>query len=157
MSINDVCPFQEEVLKDWVRILYILPFMETRKVTCLRYGATQSGSLRCCWEKKPLWRVAGLMVDFASVRKNLVLSRWAFRTHLHLCCACHSVVSNSLWPQAPLSTGVFQAKYTGVGCHALLQGIFPTQESNPGLPHCRQILYCLSTVHPIKANKIRNT
>ena len=31
-----------------------------------------------------------------------------------------------------------------VGCHALLQGIFPTQESNPGLPHCGQILYCLS-------------
>ena len=26
----------------------------------------------------------------------------------------------------------------GVGCHALLQGIFPTQGSNPGLPHCRQ-------------------
>ena len=35
-------------------------------------------------------------------------------------------------------------KNTGVGCHALLQGIFPTQESNPGLPHCRQILYHLS-------------
>ena len=31
-----------------------------------------------------------------------------------------------------------------VGCHALLQGIFPIQGSNPGLPHCRQILYCLS-------------
>ena len=33
---------------------------------------------------------------------------------------------------------------TGVGCHAFLQGIFPTQELNPGLLHCRQILYCLS-------------
>ena len=31
-----------------------------------------------------------------------------------------------------------------MGCHFLLQGIFPTQESNPGLPHCRQMLYCLS-------------
>ena len=35
-------------------------------------------------------------------------------------------------------------KNTGWGCHAFLQGIFPTQGSNPGLPHCRQILYCLS-------------
>ena len=35
-------------------------------------------------------------------------------------------------------------KNTGVGCHALLQGIFPTQGSNPGLPHCRHILYHLS-------------
>ena len=33
---------------------------------------------------------------------------------------------------------------TGVGCYAFLQVIFPTQGSNPGLPHCRWILYCLS-------------
>ena len=32
-------------------------------------------------------------------------------------------------------------KNTGAGGHSLLQGIFPTQESNLGLPHCRQILY----------------
>ena len=31
-----------------------------------------------------------------------------------------------------------------MSCHALLQGIFPTQGLNPGLPHCRQILYQLS-------------
>ena len=31
-----------------------------------------------------------------------------------------------------------------MGCHFLLQGIFPTQRSNLGLPHCRQILYHLS-------------
>ena len=35
-------------------------------------------------------------------------------------------------------------KNTGVGCHCLLQGIFPTQGSNLGLLHCRQILYHLS-------------
>ena len=34
----------------------------------------------------------------------------------------------------------FQGKSTGVGCHFLLQGIFPTQGSNLGLPHCRQKL-----------------
>ena len=33
---------------------------------------------------------------------------------------------------------------TGVGSLSLLQGIFPTQGSNPGLPHCRWILYQLS-------------
>ena len=33
---------------------------------------------------------------------------------------------------------------TGVGCHFLLQGIFPTQESNPGLLHCRQMIYQVS-------------
>ena len=35
-------------------------------------------------------------------------------------------------------------KNTGGGCHFLLQGIFPTQGPNPGLPHCPQILYQLS-------------
>ena len=35
-------------------------------------------------------------------------------------------------------------KNAGVGCHARLQGIFLTQGSNPGLLHCRQILYHLS-------------
>ena len=38
----------------------------------------------------------------------------------------------------------FPGKNTGVGCHFLLQGIFPTQELNRGLPHCRQTLYHLS-------------
>ena len=38
----------------------------------------------------------------------------------------------------------FSGKNTGVGCYFLLQGIFPTQESNLGLLHCRQILYHLS-------------
>ena len=31
-----------------------------------------------------------------------------------------------------------------MGSRSLLQGIFPTQGSNPGLPHCRQFLYCLN-------------
>ena len=35
-------------------------------------------------------------------------------------------------------------KNTGVSCHFLLQGIFSTQGSNPGLLHCRQILYHIS-------------
>ena len=35
-------------------------------------------------------------------------------------------------------------KNTEMRCHALLQGIFPTQGSNPGLPHCRQILHQMS-------------
>ena len=38
----------------------------------------------------------------------------------------------------------FPGKSTGVGCHFLLQEIFLTQGSNPGLPHSRQTLYRLS-------------
>ena len=38
----------------------------------------------------------------------------------------------------------FPGKSTGVGCHFLRQGIFPTQGSISGLLHCRQTLYRLS-------------
>ena len=46
----------------------------------------------------------------------------------------------------PGSSGPWDSpdKNTGVGCHALLQGIFPAQGSNPGLPHCRWIPYRLN-------------
>ena len=43
-------------------------------------------------------------------------------------------------------------KNTGVGCRAFLQRIFPTQGSNPGLLHCRWILYQLS--HPGSPNHL---
>ena len=46
--------------------------------------------------------------------------------------------------QASLSMGILQARILEWVCHALLQGIFPTQGLNPGLLHCGQILYCLS-------------
>ena len=39
----------------------------------------------------------------------------------------------------------FPGKNTGVGCHFLLQGILPTQGSNPGLLHWQGILYCRAT------------
>ena len=59
-----------------------------------------------------------------------------------------SVVSNSLHPwtvacQAPLSMELFRKEYWR-GLPSFLQGIFLTQGLNPGLPHCRQILYQLS-------------
>ena len=55
-----------------------------------------------------------------------------------------SVVSNSLPPCGLYSPWKSPGQKTGVGDLSLLQGIFPTQGSNPGLPHCRQILYQLS-------------
>ena len=59
------------------------------------------------------------------------------------------VVSDSCDPMdySPSGSSVHRdspGKNTGMGCHCLLQGIFPTQGSNLGLLHCRQILYHLS-------------
>ena len=71
----------------------------------------------------------------------------------HICSAVLRLVAlscptlcNSLDCSPPGSSvhGDSPGKNTGVGCHALLQGIFPTLRLNPGLPQCGQILYHLS-------------
>ena len=56
----------------------------------------------------------------------------------------HSVMSNSLQPHGLYSPWNSPGQNTGVSSHSLLQGIFPTQGSNPGLPHYRRILHQLS-------------
>ena len=55
-----------------------------------------------------------------------------------------SLRPHGLPPTRLLCPWDFPGKDTGVGCHFLLQEIFPTQGSNLGLLHCRQILYWLS-------------
>ena len=51
---------------------------------------------------------------------------------------------HGLQPTRLLCPWDFPGKDTGVGCHFLLQGIFPTQGLNLGLLHRKQILYHLS-------------
>ena len=72
-------------------------------------------------------------------------------------------MSDSLQPRGLRPTRLlcpwdFPGKSTGVGCHILLQGIFLTQESNPGLPCCKQTLYRLSHQGSakVKVNKAEN-
>ena len=68
--------------------------------------------------------------------------------HCYCAVLSHSIVTfcNSMDCSLPGSSvhGDSRDKNTGVGCSALLQAIFPTQGSNPGLLHCWWILYQLS-------------
>ena len=71
------------------------------------------------------------------------------RTHVPVLCLVAQSCPTLCDPMdgsLPVSSvhGDSPGKNTGVGCHALLQGIFPTQGSNPGFLHCRWILYHLS-------------
>ena len=72
---------------------------------------------------------------------------WSEMKELKFSC---SVMSNSLQPRGLQPTRIlhpwdFPGKSTGVGCHFLLQRIFPTSGLNPGLPHCRQTLTVWAT------------
>ena len=69
----------------------------------------------------------------------------------------HSVVPDFATPwtvacQASLALGFSRQEYW-VAYHSFLQGIFPTQESNLSLLHCRQILYRLSHINASRGNK----
>ena len=91
--------------------------------------------------------------------------RWSIIFPKHCLLQCRKMKSASevaqlyptLWPHGLQPTRLlhpwdFPEKNTGVGCHFLLQGIFPTQGSNPGLLHCRQTLYHLS--HQVSPKKV---
>ena len=57
----------------------------------------------------------------------------------------HSVMSNSLWPHGLHSPWSSPGQNTRVGSHSLLQGIFPTQGSNPGLLHATRFFTSWAT------------
>ena len=70
--------------------------------------------------------------------------------NVHAYVLSRSVTSDSLWlcrlyPTKHVCLWNFPGKNTGVGRHSLLQRIFPVQVLNPGLLHCRQILYHWAT------------
>ena len=68
----------------------------------------------------------------------------------------HSLPPHGLQPTRLLGPWDFPGMKTEVGCYFLLQGIFLTQGSNLGLPHCRQMPYRLSYQgSPIRNNQIR--
>ena len=70
-----------------------------------------------------------------------ILYYWATKESESESC---SVVSDSLQPHGLYSPWHSPGKNTGVGSLSLIQGIFQTQGLNPGLSHCRWILYQLS-------------
>ena len=74
----------------------------------------------------------------------LIMKNIIWHTMCRLFCSKNSVVSNSLQPQGRYSPWKSPGQNTVVGSLSLLQGIFPTQGSNPGLPHSKWILYQLS-------------
>ena len=87
------------------------------------------------------WKHTGLRAIWVA---ELELSVWELLCVLdHSVCTTLCDLTGSSTPGSSAHR-VSPGKNTGVGCHDHLQGIFTTQGLNPGLLHCRQILYHLS-------------
>ena len=86
-------------------------------------------------------------IESAGEDRQKKVKQWYHLVHKASCCTKIST-SNVAWmdynPPRLLCPWNSPGKNTGVGSYSLLQGIFLTQGLNPSLPHCRQILYCLS-------------
>ena len=79
--------------------------------------------------------------------RSIIFLKIKINTKRMLCCAWSCPTLCDPMDCSPSDTfvhGDSPGKNTGVACHAFLQGIFPIQGSNPGLLHCRRILYQLS-------------
>ena len=97
--------------------------------------------------KKETYRAISLMnTDAEILNKTFTNHKTTHKKdHAVLCLVTQVCLTpRAIARQAPLSMGDSPGKSTGVGCHALFQGTFPTQESNQSLLHCRWFLYQLS-------------
>ena len=87
------------------------------------------------------WQVQSLVGELGS---HMPCSKKTKQKQYFNKCGESESPANSLQPYGLYGPWNSPGQNTGVGSLSLLQGIFPTQGSNPGLLHCRQILYQLS-------------
>ena len=80
------------------------------------------------------WESDSLSLHYLSYAVLCLVSQLCLTLYDHMDCS----------PPGSSVHGDSPGKNKGVACHTPIQGIFPTQELNPGLPHCRWILYHLS-------------
>ena len=112
------------------------------------FGIPRSGALSVLWAifHMEISSLPRQKLVFCLILKMYYISLIQANKRLHFKCSSESrsVLSDSLQPHELYSSWNSPDQNTGVGSLSLLQGIFPTQGLNPGLPHCTRILYQLS-------------
>ena len=122
-----------------VRLLKIKVFEKERD---LNFGKITQMAVKKMDARKRWWDEPGAYPSAIEVVRGSLMIAW---TKTVLCLVIQSCLTlcNPMDCSSCL-LGDSRGQNTRLGCHALLQRIFPTQGFNPGLPYCRWILYYLS-------------
>ena len=137
-TVHSLSHFNKLPVLEWSQIAFsgvedaLRNDLECRQIRCRQ---------RCCllpvlWQSKLEKATDGLSLEFQ------------FSSVAHLCPAICNPMDCS--PPGSSHNGDSPGKDNGICCHALFQGIFPTQGSNPGLQHCMQIFFFLPSEPPGK-------
>ena len=135
------------------------PAKRTHPKTLVSPGIFQSTFCGSFILRNVLWKRVPRMEEVWEVLSTLQFSQ-SCRSYQHLKdrrVLSRSVVSlwsHGLQPTRLLYPWDSPGKNTGVGCHFLLQGIFPTQGLNPRLLHCRDSLPLASTGKPRRLQNV---
>ena len=123
----------------WVRIL-VLVYGTSCKVLRTDYTRLRSPSKKALCQNSRWNQIRKSLNDcYRIILSALESLKWSQSCSVMLTLQLHG-----LWPARLLCLWNSPGQNTGVGSCFLLQGIFPTQGSNPGFPHCRRILDQLS-------------
>ena len=149
-------PATEENFSERRTCLSLLPHTGTLKYhhltshTALQHAVTSFAQQSLCvhflwqFQETQRWKdqIPALHEVFLQPNCKLLDSLWIMISFQAMQSESRSVMYDSLLPHGQSWNSLGHS--TGVGSLSLLQGIFPIQGSNQGLPHCRQMLYCLS-------------
>ena len=140
--------------QDWKMSIFIPVPKKGNAKACSNYHTTSLIShaskvmlrnLQARFQQYENWELPGVQAEFwrgRGIRDQIANIYWIMEKASES--ERHSVVSSCLWPHGLYSPWNSPGQNTGVASLSLLQLIFPTQGSNSGLLHCRQILYQLS-------------
>jgi len=153
LPVSSVHEISQERILEWVDISFAMGSSWPKDRTCITciagglFTAQPSGKPQPTIpkykiESKKSSTTLGVRYSHRNILSQLwkegLLNKLGDESEIHL------VVSDSFCPHGRYSPQDSPGQNIGVGSLSLLQGIFPTQGSNPGLQHCRRILYQLS-------------
>ena len=140
------CHFQQKIdtqkgNHDYCPLIVLLPILVSFSV--LTFSFTLFISLGRPSLQSLSYRIFKSCLTF-SVSSFLICHNYIHQSFLSQSVGSYFLRTYGLQPTRFLCLWDFPGTNTGVGCHFLLQRIFPTQESNPGFLHRRQTFYWLS-------------